>query len=76
MEEYTATTTNEADSVTATAAYPDEAEIAILNGETEVTNGGNATWTEGENVVTITVTAGTEETVYTVTVTASESVGA
>ena len=41
-------------------------------GDTEIQNGGNATWTEGENVLTVTVTAETEETVYTVTVTAGD----
>lgn len=39
-------------------------------GDTEVTNGGNATWETGENVLTITVTADeTHSTEYTVTVT-------
>jgi len=45
--------------------------VKIMLGTTEVTNGGNATWAEGENVLTITVTAETEETEYTVTVTKS-----
>lgn len=40
-------------------------------GETEVENGGNATWSAGENVLTVTVTAETESTEYTVTVTKS-----
>ena len=69
MLEYTATTLNEADKVTATAAYPEDAEIEIKLGSTEITNGTNATWSEGENTLTITVTAGTDERVYTVTVT-------
>ena len=39
-------------------------------GDTEVENGGNATWAAGENVLTITVTADeTHSTEYTVTVT-------
>ena len=38
-------------------------------GETEIENGTSATWAEGENELTITVSDGTEETVYTVTVT-------
>lgn len=36
---------------------------------TEVTNGGNASWETGDNLLTITVTNGDSETVYTVTVT-------
>lgn len=68
VTEYTATTTNEADKVTATATDAD-AEIAILLGETPVTNGGNATWSEGENTLTITVSEYGGETEYTVTVT-------
>ena len=38
-------------------------------GETEVTNGGNATWEVGENELTVTVAEYGGETVYTVTVT-------
>ena len=68
MTEYTATTTNEADKVTATATDAD-AEIAILLGDTPVTNGGNATWSVGENTLTITVSEYGGETEYTVTVT-------
>lgn len=71
-EEYEATTTNEADKVTATPTATG-AGIAIMLGDTEIQNGGNAAWTVGENVLTITVSAdGGEDTVYTVTVTAGE----
>lgn len=71
-EEYEATTTNEADKVTATPTATG-AGIEIMLGDTEVQNGGNATWASGENVLTITVSAdGGEDTVYTVTVTAGE----
>ena len=46
------------------------AEVVIMLGDTEVPNGGNATWETGENVLTITVTADeTHSTEYTVTVT-------
>lgn len=48
--------------------------VEILNGETEVTSGTSATWEEGENTLTITVTDRddpTAQTVYTVTVTKS-----
>jgi len=68
VTEYTATTANEADKVTATATDAD-AEIAILLGDTPVENGGNATWTEGENTLTITVSEYGGSTEYTVTVT-------
>ena len=68
--EYTATTSNEADKVTATPTAQG-VDIEILLGETEIQNGSNATWSEGENVLTITVSCeGGEDTVYTVTVTA------
>jgi hypothetical protein len=67
---YTATTTNAADTITA-VAKSDTATIEILNGTTPVENGAAATWSAGANVVTITVTDGTAEEVYTVTVTAT-----
>lgn len=41
----------------------------IKNGETTVTNGESATWSAGENTLTVTVTNGDQEKVYTVTVT-------
>ena len=43
--------------------------VAIANGETEVDNGEAATWSEGENTLTITVSDSGVDTVYTVTVT-------
>lgn len=66
--EYTSTTTNATNTITATASDSD-AVISIDVGGTPVSNGNAATWASGENVVTITVTSGTKETVYTVTVT-------
>lgn len=71
MTEYTATTENATNKVTATAA-DETATVTIMNGETEVTNGSAASWELGENVLTITVTDGNDpqiEKVYTVTVT-------
>lgn len=68
VTEYTATTTNATNTITATPE-DDEAEVSILNGETPVTNGTAATWQEGANTVTITVTNGEAEEVYAVTVT-------
>lgn len=70
MVEYTAETTDDANSVTATPTATG-AGVAIKLGDTAITNGGNATWAAGENVLTVTVTAETESTVYTVTVTKS-----
>lgn len=70
VEEYTAETTNDADKVTATAT-DENAEIKIMLGEAEITNGDNATWGEGENELTITVTNETATREYTVTVTKS-----
>lgn len=68
MTDYTANTTNQTNTITATATDP-EADITIMNGETPVTNGTAATWQEGANTVTITVKNGTAQKVYTVVVT-------
>ena len=70
MLEYTATTTNATNKVTATPT-DDTAEVTIMLGETEIENGESATWEEGENELVITVTGTADSTVYTVTVTAS-----
>ena len=66
--EYTATTTNTTNTVTATPE-DDGATVTILNGETHIDNGTAATWVDGANTVTITVKNGTAQKVYTVTVT-------
>lgn len=66
--EYTATTENASDKISAAPAE-EKAVVAIQNGSTVVTNGGNATWNDGENILTITVTNGTTVCTYTVTVT-------
>lgn len=65
---YTATTTNATNKITATAQDPD-AVITITVGDTAVENGGTATWSAGENTVTVVVKNGTAEKTYTVTVT-------
>lgn len=70
MTEYTATTSNATNTVTATPE-DDNAEVTVLNGDAEVANGFAATWAVGENVLTITVKNGTAEKVYTVNVTKS-----
>ena len=69
MVEYTATTSNASNKVTATPTDP-YATVTIMLGETEIENGSSATWAEGENELTITVSGGAPDTVYTVTVTA------
>lgn len=69
MLEYTATTTNATNKVTATATDP-YAEITIMLGETEIENGSSATWEQGDNELVITVKGGAPDTVYTVVVTA------
>ena len=68
MTEYTATTTNATNKITATPEDED-ATIVILNGETPVENKAPATWAEGENTLTVTVTKGSAEKTYTVVVT-------
>lgn len=67
---YAAATTNATNTITA-VAMDGEATIEILNGETPVANGAAATWSEGENTLTINVTSGTETETYTVIVTKS-----
>jgi len=55
-------------------AADDTAVISIKVGTTDVTNGSNASWSVGENTLTVTVTDGTSPNptltkTYTVTVT-------
>ena len=68
MVEYAAATTDEANKITATATDPD-ADISIMLGSDEIENGSNATWAEGENDLTITVSLEDHSTEYAVTVT-------
>ena len=63
-------TTNGQNKVTVTTA-DENATVTILLGETAIENGSSPTWEAGENTLTITVTNGEDETVYTVTVTKS-----
>ena len=67
---YTVSTANATNKVTAVAA-DENAVIQILNGETEIENGTSASWSVGENTLTIKVTNGSAEKTYTVTVTRS-----
>lgn len=71
---YTASTTNATNKVTA-APVSQKARITILNGDAPVQNGGTATWTDGENVLKVTVENGTTRRVYTVTVSKSAAAG-
>lgn len=66
--EYTASTSNATNTITATAT-DESATVEINVDETSVENGEAATWASGENIVTIKVTNGASETVYTVIVT-------
>lgn len=65
---YTVTTSAATNKITATPEDED-ATVVIKNGSTTVQNEGSATWSAGENTVTITVTNDDVEKVYTVTVT-------
>ena len=65
--EYEVTTTAATNKITATPE-DENATVEILVGETEIDSGDSATWSAGENTVTVTVTNGTETEVYTVTV--------
>lgn len=69
MTSYSATTSNATNTVTATPEDETATVAILLNGADEVTNGTAAAWSDGENTLTVTVTSGTAETVYTVTVT-------
>ena len=66
--EYTATTSNATNVINA-AAKDSAATVAIKNGDNAVENGTAATWSEGENTLTVTVTNGSAIKTYTVTVT-------
>jgi HK97 family phage major capsid protein len=70
VDTYTAATTNATNTISATP-FVTKATVAIDVDGTPVVSGASATWAEGENVVTITVTNGTTVKSYTVTVTKS-----
>ena len=65
---YTATTTNATNAVTASA---EAGTVEIKVGAAPLESGKAATWTSGENTVTVTVTNCEAQKVYTVTVTKS-----
>lgn len=62
-----ASTSTQTAKIDAEATDP-EAVVAIKNGADSVANGGNATWKNGSNTLTVTVTNGTAKTEYKVTV--------
>lgn len=68
MTEYTLTTSNAQNKVTATPT-DENATVEINLGVTPIENESAATWDTGENTLTIKVTNGTSSTTYTVTVT-------
>lgn len=71
----TAYTVNTSNATNTISAFPSDAgaEIKILVGEAKISNGTPATWTDGENTVTINVTAEDGETTKTYTVTVTKS---
>ena len=64
---YDATASESSSKVTA-VAEDDSATILIKNGSTTVTNGSTASWSDGDNLLTVTVTKGTSVTKYHVLV--------
>ena len=75
MTEYTATTENASNKLTAVPDY-EEATIKVELNDVEVSAGSDGkyqlTWAEGENAVEITVTAGGESDTITITVNPEE----
>ena len=71
VTEYTATTSNATNTVTATATDPDAGVVIAVNGNS-IASGASVTWENGENLVEITVNNGGSSRTYTVTVTAGE----
>ena len=68
MTEYTVTTSNNSNKVTA-VADDENATIEISKGIATIENGSQVTWDSGENVLTVSVTNVSASTTYTVTVT-------
>jgi hypothetical protein len=66
--EYTTSTSADTDNITVVTTTAG-ATAAIKNGTTDVVSGAAATWETGENIVTVTVTSGPFQRVYTVKVT-------
>lgn len=69
---YATTTTNESDAVDIATTDSDAKATITVNGNS-LTDGDDATWETGENVVTITVSNGGRSKIYTVYVTAGSN---
>ena len=69
--EYTATTENATNTITAVAT-DNNAGIAITVNGNSISSGQSATWESGTNTVIITVTNGNAAKTYTITVTKGE----
>jgi hypothetical protein len=67
---YTAATTATSNKVNAKTKFTDTT-VSVKLGSTEIGNGGTATWSAGENTLTVKVTNDSVEKTYTVTVTKS-----
>lgn len=70
VTEYTATTSNATNTITATP-NDDSADVVVTVNGDSLTNGGSASWETGENKVNVTVTKGASSKKYTITVTKS-----
>ncbi len=70
VTDYTATTSNASNAITATP-NDDSADVVVTVNGDSLTNGGSANWETGENKVNVTVTKGASSKKYTVTVTKS-----
>lgn len=68
ITEYTATTENATNAISATAASATAGVAITVNGNS-LTNGQSATWVVGTNIVSVVVTNGNTTKTYTVTVT-------
>ena len=68
--------TNKASSKIDVKTANEKATLEIKNGDTVIKNGESATWTDGENKLTITVGYAGIESVYTVIVNKEATVGA
>lgn len=67
--EYTAETAADHETLTVAAVDSANAMIVIMLGEVEQTNGADVAFAVGENTITVTVTNGSVEHVYTIVVT-------
>lgn len=66
--EYTATTTNDSDIITATAT-DDASTVAVIVNKRGISSGNGVAWVDGKNQVLVEVNNGDSSTTYTVTVT-------